>query len=96
MIRNRKPIFFIGSGNKPSEIRLDLNVDQLSKIFGSMETVLKYMDGIKTKLQKAFPFSKVTLGKNTIGEPVWFISGGDGTELKKAQVILDKYDKLFE
>jgi hypothetical protein len=91
-------MFSIGSEPKgPREIRLDLSVEQLSKHFDFDKGIVrKYIDVIKIKLQKEFPYAKVKVGMKSRGDPVWWFSNDDGTALAKCQEILAKVDKMNE
>jgi hypothetical protein len=91
-------MLFTGSDPKgPREIRLDLSVEQLSERFDFDKGIgRKYIDLIKIKIQKEFPYAKVKVGMKSKGDPVWWFSNDDGTALVKCQDILANVDKIHE
>jgi hypothetical protein len=95
---DKRPASFSWSEPKgPREIRLDLSVEQLSEHFDfDKGMVRKYMDLIKVKLQKEFPYAKVKVGLRSRGAPVWWFSNDDGTALAKCREILVTVDKIHE
>lgn len=90
--------FFIGNDPKGlREIRLDLSMEQLSKRFDfDKGMVRKYIDLIKIKLQKEFPYAKIKVGIKSRGDLVWWFSNDDGSALAKCQEILTNIDKIHE